>query len=168
MKKKLREQITALAKQIIEDEKTFKTTSAKESVAKLYEKLVVLEYLEKQLEGDTGHEQEDSLDSKSFREENWFTEPEPVPQPEEREDIVEPLMEKIKDLVAQMPEEGQHIDQLLEEMLPTNNFESPVNVDSIVEDEMDLVAEEEEEEEEVEEEIEEVVFKRPKDESYLY
>lgn len=143
MKKKLREQLTALAKQIIEDEKTFKTTSAKESVAKLYEKLVVLEYLEKQLEGDTGHEQEDSLDSKSFREENWFTEPEPVPQPEEREDIVEPLMEKIKDLVAQMPEEGQHIDQLLEEMLPQNNFESPVNEDSIVEDEIEFVAEEE-------------------------
>ena len=126
MKKKLREQITALAKQIIEDEKTFKTASAKESVGKLYEKLVVLEYLEKQLEGDLDDKHEESLDSKSFREENWFTEPEPLPQPEHREDIIEPLMEKIKDIVAQMPEEGEHIDKLLDEMLPRNNEETPV------------------------------------------
>ncbi|MGO3182809.1 MAG: hypothetical protein ACTIJ9_08265 [Aequorivita sp.] len=126
MKKKLREQITALAKQIIEDEKTFKTASAKELVGKLYEKLVVLEYLEKQLEDDHEDQHEESLDSKSFREENWFTEPEPVPQPEDREDIIEPLMEKIKDIVAQMPEEGQRIDELLDEMLPDNNNETPV------------------------------------------
>lgn len=126
MKKKLREQITRLAKQIIEDEKTFKTTSAKELVGKLYEKLVVLEYLEKQLEDDHEDQVEESLDSKSFREENWFTEPEPVPQPEHREDIIEPLMEKIKDIVAQMPEEGERIDLLLDEMLPNNHEETPV------------------------------------------
>lgn len=125
MKKKLREQITKLAKQIIEDEKTFKATSAKELVFKLYEKLVVLEYLEKQLEDDQDDHTEESLDSKSFREENWFTEPEPVPQPEHREDIIEPLMEKIKDIVAQMPEEGERIDLLLDEMLPNNADETP-------------------------------------------
>ncbi|WP_051285245.1 hypothetical protein [Aequorivita capsosiphonis] len=126
MKKKLREQITRLAKQIIEDEKTFKATSAKELVFKLYEKLVVLEYLEKQLEEDYDDQTEESLDSKSFREENWFTEPEPVPQPENREDIIEPLMEKIKDIVAQMPEEGERIDELLDEMLPRNSDETSV------------------------------------------
>lgn len=120
MKKKLREQISALAKQIIEGEKRFKTTSAKELVAKLYEKLVVLEYLEKQLEDDLDDQFQESLDSKSFREENWFTEPEPVPQPDHKEDIIEPLMEKIKDIVAQMPEEGERIDELLDEMLPRN------------------------------------------------
>lgn len=124
MKKKLRGQITALARQIIEDEKTFKTASVKESVGKLYERLVVLEYLEKQLEDHLDDQYEESLDSKSFREENWFTEPEPLPQPEHSEDIIEPLMEKIKDIVAQMPEEGEHIDKLLDEMLPQNNVET--------------------------------------------
>lgn len=125
MKKKLRAQITALAKQIIEEGKTFKTASAKEMVGRLYDKLVVLEYLEKQLEDDLDDELEESLDSKSFREENWFTEPVPVPQPEHKEDLIEPLMEKIKDIVAQMPNESERIDELLDEMLPKNNEETP-------------------------------------------
>jgi hypothetical protein len=120
MKKKLREQISALAKQLIEEEKTFKTASIKELVGELYEKLAVLEYLENQLEEPSEEPTTESLDSKSFREENWFTEPEPVPQPEHKEDLIEPLMEKIKDIVAQMPEESERIDELLDEMLPKN------------------------------------------------
>lgn len=118
MKKKLREQIRTLAKQLADEEKTFKTASVKGLVGELYERLAVLEYLENQL--DSPHEMSvaESLDSKSFREENWFTEPEPVPQPEHKEDLIEPLMEKIKDIVAQMPEESERIDELLDEMLP--------------------------------------------------
>lgn len=128
MKKKLREQITALAKQLIEEEKTFKTASVKELMGELYEKLTVLEYLEKQLEDDSEDQITDSMDSKSFREENWFTEPVPVPQPEDREDLIEPLMEKIKDIVAQMPEEGERIDELLNEMLPQTKETAPTEV----------------------------------------
>ncbi|MCG2429778.1 hypothetical protein [Aequorivita xiaoshiensis] len=124
MKKKLREQLSTVAKKIIANESTFETTSVKGLVRELYDKLIVLEYLEKQLDGDYGIapekevEQEESLDSKSFREENWFTEPEPVPQPEHKEDLIEPLMEKIKDIVAQMPEESDKIDEMLDELLP--------------------------------------------------
>ncbi|NGX82863.1 hypothetical protein [Aequorivita sp. KMM 9714] len=124
MKKKLREQLSTVAKKIIANESTFETTSVKGLVRELYDKLIVLEYLEKQLEGDyetepeKEFEQEESLDSKSFREENWFTEPEPVPQPEHKEDLIEPLMEKIKDIVAQMPEESDKIDEMLDELLP--------------------------------------------------
>ncbi|WP_310993292.1 hypothetical protein [Aequorivita marina] len=150
MKKKLREQITALAKQIIEDEKTFKATTAKALVAKLYDKLIVLEYLEKQLEDDLDQEQEESLDSKSFREENWFTEPEPVPQPEHSEDIIEPLMEKIKDIVAQMPQEGERIDELLDEMLPNNNNGTPTTESENEESKNEDKPEEEEEPKEAE------------------
>ncbi len=118
MKKKLREHLIVLAKQILEDERSFKTSSIKKSVGELYEKLTVLEYLENQLEDIPDSQFEESLDSKSFREENWFTEPEPIPQPEHKEDLIEPLMEKIKDIVAQMPEESRRIDELLDEMLP--------------------------------------------------
>lgn len=118
MKKKVREQVIALAKQLIEEEKTFKTASIKGLVGELHEKLVVLEYLENQLADPVEEPETTSLDSKSFREENWFTEPEPVPQPEHKEDLIEPLMEKIKDIVAQMPEESERIDELLDEMLP--------------------------------------------------
>lgn len=34
------------------------------------------------------------------------------------ENLAEPLIEKIKDMVAQMPSEGQNVDQLLEQVLP--------------------------------------------------
>jgi hypothetical protein len=121
MKKKIREQITALAKQLVEEEKTFKTASIKGLVGELYERLAVLEYLENQLEEPSEETVAESFDSKSFREENWFTEPEPLPQPEHKEELVEPLMEKIKDIVAQMPKESDRIDELLDEMLPTNH-----------------------------------------------
>ena len=66
-----------------------------------------LDILESQIE-KADSKQDVSMDSKSYREQNWFKEPEPVPQPEHKEDLVEPLMEKIKDIVAQMPEEERH------------------------------------------------------------
>src|SRR5690606_17485976 len=128
MKKKIREQITVLAKQLAEEEKTFKTASIKGLIGELYERLAVLEYLENQLEAPSEETVSESFDSKSFREENWFTEPEPLPQPEHKEELIEPLMEKIKDIVAQMPEEGERIDELLDEMLPKNQ-ETPAEQD---------------------------------------
>ena len=126
MKKKLREHLIMLANQILEDEKTLNTSSMKKLVVELHEKLTVLEYLENQLEDIPETKHKESLDSKSFREENWFTEPEPVPQPDHKEDLIEPLMEKIKDIVAQMPEESERIDELLDDMLPKNIETKPI------------------------------------------
>lgn len=128
MKKKLRAQLSALAKQLTDNEKTFETASLKKLAGEIYEGLTVLEYLENQIEATSDETQTESLDSKSFREENWFTEPEPVPQPDHKEDLIEPLMEKIKDIVAQMPEESGKIDELLDEMLPkVSNSQTPQN-----------------------------------------
>ncbi len=118
MKKKLRGQIKALAQQLMEGEKTFNTSRIKEVVSDIYDRLTILEYLETQIDKPESEPLESSLDSKSFREENWFTEPEPVPQPQHKEDLIEPLMEKIKDIVAQMPEESNRIDEMLDQMLP--------------------------------------------------
>jgi len=137
MKKKLREQLNTLAKQLLEEKKSFQTTSIKTLAGEIYEKLTILEYLENQIEDGAETHSEESLDSKSFREENWFIEPEPVPRPDDREDLAEPLIEKIKDIVAQMPEEGEQVDELLDEMLPLD--EEPTG----------SYQEEEEEEEEV-------------------
>ena len=130
MKKKLREQLRLLAQQIIEKEETFKTTQIKKSVLDLFNQLVILEYLENQIGNTPEDSHEESLDSKSFREENWFKEPEPVPQPTHKEDLVEPLMEKIKDIVAQMPEGTQHIDDLLDTiLLPEKDVPTPSEVE---------------------------------------
>lgn len=116
MKKKIRTQINLLAQEILESE-NFETRAVKSMVGKLYEKLAVLEYLENQLKGETSGMPEESLDSKSFREENWFKDPEPLPEPIHKEELAEPLVEKIKDLVAQMPEESEKIDEVVSSIL---------------------------------------------------
>ncbi len=118
MKKKIEGQIKAVASQLLLDESRMDVATMKQRVKELYDQLVVLEYLESQIKGSAKPEPEESMDSKSYREQNWFKEPEPVPQPEHKEDLVEPLMEKIKDIVAQMPEESQQVDDLLKEVLP--------------------------------------------------
>lgn len=126
MKKKLRADIQVLAQQILSEEKQFDTAVLKKLTANLFERLSILDYLETQIEGTTTTEKQEkneaALDSKSFREENWFTEPEPVPQPQHQDDLIEPLMEKIKDIVAQMPEQSQRVDELLAEVLPKQKY----------------------------------------------
>jgi hypothetical protein len=117
MKKKLQKEISEIALELVKTGTNYDVSKVKQTVRLLYEKLIVLEYLEGQLEGGA-----QSFDSKSFREQNWFTEPEPVPQPEHEEALVEPVMEKIKDLVAQMPHEGGKVDELLEQVLPQRNY----------------------------------------------
>lgn len=117
MKKKLRSQIQQIAKRLLISEEDFNTSEVKKEVVKLLEQLSVLEFLENQ-NNETESVSNSALDSKSYREENWFKEPEPLPEPQNKEEIVEPLIEKIKDLVAQMPPESQQVDDLLEELLP--------------------------------------------------
>jgi len=115
MKNKIRSQIKDLANEILSKDTSFETVSIKNKVAKLYEQLTVLEYLESHIEGA---KQQQAVDSKSYREGNWFQEPEPVPQSQYSDELAEPLMEKIKDLVAQMPNESEKVDELLNEILP--------------------------------------------------
>jgi len=123
MKKQIQEDLSRLAAELSQLGRGSGTAELKQMVARIYEKLSVLEYLEKQVEGDTDKHDTASFDSKSFREQNWFVEPEPVPRPDHQEDLVEPLMEKIKDIVAQMPRESQQIDALIERVLPSNQPE---------------------------------------------
>lgn len=125
MKKKLQQDLRDLANEILQQKETFHTAEMKQKVTKMYEKLCVLDYLEQQIDGAkpvAETKEADSFDSKSYKEQNWFTEPEPIPQPQHKEDLVEPLMEKIKDLVAQMPPESQQLEEILEEVLPQNKY----------------------------------------------
>ncbi len=123
MKNKILSEVKVLAEQLLSEEVLQSTTGIKNKVSKLYERLCVLEYLENSisdvtLEGETEIETEQSLDSKSYRENTWFTEPKPVPPSNYTEELAEPVIEKIKDLVAQIPEDSQKVDMLLEELLP--------------------------------------------------
>lgn len=116
MKKQLEEQLKQLAEDIIEKKAFSSLEQLKEKTKKLYDAITIQLYLEenqKQLENKQG-----AMDSTSY-EERQEEEPKPVEQPVHSDNIAEPLIEKIKDIVAQMPSETHKIDEILEEILPT-------------------------------------------------
>ena len=122
MKKKVLSQINALAKSIIALENDIDIIKTKHKLIQLYENLTVLEFLKSGEETKFEKPKKPATDSKTYREQNWFQDPDPVPQPSHEDALVEPLMEKIKDLVAQMPSQsdpdGSAVEELLKEMLP--------------------------------------------------
>ena len=124
MKKKLQSQLKELAARILKQEPDEAVSTMKLEARELYEKLSVLEYLESQImEEEVPQKMEESMDSKSYREQNWFQDPKPVPEPENKEELVEPATEKIKDIVAQMPEESQEIDDYLKDVIPPKAYQ---------------------------------------------
>lgn len=125
MKKTINAELIALAEQILNNSSSFSARDLKDKARELYERLTILSHLETQIGVDpltTPIPEAQSLDSKSYREENWFKEPEPVEKPAHEDDLVEPLIEKIKDIVAQMPQESQQVDALLKAVIPDPKY----------------------------------------------
>ncbi len=123
MKKKILSEVKSIAERLLAEDFSQNTTILKEKIGYLYEKLSILDYLEKSISDTSNTEKEifndQSLDSKSYREKNWFSEPEPVPPSTFNEkELAEPMIEKIKDLVAEIPEDTQKVETLLEQVLP--------------------------------------------------
>jgi len=122
MKKKVLSQINTLAKRIITSENEMNIVQIKNTLIQLYEKLSVLEFLETSVESEFTKPERPAIDSKTYREENWFKEPDPVPQPQHEDSLVAPLMDKIKDIMAQMPTEKEPdvsvVEDFLKEILP--------------------------------------------------
>lgn len=120
MKKKVLTQINAIAQGIVNSENEIDITKLKNSLMQLYEKLTILEFLESSVETEFEKSERSATDSKTYREQNWFKEPDPVPQSPHKEELVEPLTEKIKDIVANMPNENEEaIEELLKEIIPS-------------------------------------------------
>ena len=120
MKKKVLTQINAIAQGIVNSENEIDITKLKNSLMQLYEKLTILEFLESSVETEFEKPERSATDSKTYREQNWFKEPDPVPQSPHKEELVEPLTEKIKDIVANMPNENEEaIEELLKEIIPS-------------------------------------------------
>jgi hypothetical protein len=118
MKKQLQKQLVDLAERIAGNSAALNIGRMKDEARQLYENLSVLAYLESQIEGgDKAPKREESLDSKSFREQNWFKDPSPLPEPEIKDELIEPATEKIKDLVAQMPKEADDVEELLNKVI---------------------------------------------------
>lgn len=123
MKKKVLSQIKAIAQGIISSENEIDITKLKNSLMQLHEKLTILEFIESSVETQFEKPERTATDSKTYREQNWFKEPDPVPQTPHKEELVEPLTEKIKDIVANMPNENEKaIEELLKEIIPSKEI----------------------------------------------
>ena len=123
MKKKVLTQINAIAQEIVSSEKEIDIPKLKNALLQLYEKLTILEFLESSVETEFEKPERTATDSKTYREQNWFKEPDPVPQNPHEDELVEPLTEKIKDIVANMPNENEEaIEELLKEIIPSKEI----------------------------------------------
>ncbi len=111
MKKKNLSTLQMLAENILKMNEDTSPEELQQKARELYEGLTVQLYLNKAIAENDQIAQEE-LDKKKVLEE-----PVAVEQPENRENLAEPLIEKIKDIVAQMPDETHQVDDMLDEIL---------------------------------------------------
>jgi hypothetical protein len=127
MKKKLESELMSIAHRILKLKGREDVDGMHDEVSKLYEKLTVLKFAQENFEDQMPKIGNDSsffgmLDaafnnkvSDNIEVENkTYINLDDV----EEDDIIEPVMEKIKDMVAQMPQEAQEVDAMLERTLP--------------------------------------------------
>lgn len=135
MKKKLESELISIAHRILKLKGREDVDRMHEEVAQLYEKLTVLKFAQENFEDDMptiGNDSSffDMLDTAFNNKvsDNIEVGNKTYINVDEREDddIMEPVMEKIKDMVAQMPEEAQQIDVLVEEAVSN---EKPATVE---------------------------------------
>ena len=127
MKKKLESELMSIAHRILKLKGREDVDGMHDEVSKLYEKLTVLKFAQENFEDQMPKIGNDSsffgmLDaafnnkvSDNIEVENkTYINLDDV----EEDDIIEPVMEKIKDMVAQMPQEAQEVEAMLERTLP--------------------------------------------------
>ncbi|WP_439152523.1 hypothetical protein [Winogradskyella sp.] len=129
MKKKLESELVSIAHRILKLKGREDVDRMHQEVSKLYEKLTVLKFAQENFEDNMptiGNDSSffDMLDTAFNNKisDNIEVGNKTYINLDEREDdgIMEPVMEKIKDMVAQMPEETQQVDAILEKTLPND------------------------------------------------
>ena len=127
MKKKLESELVSIAHRILKLKGKEDVVKMHAEVSALYEKLSVLKFAHENFEGDIPTIGNDSsffgmLDS-AFNnkvsdnievEDKIYINLDEV----EQDDIMEPVMNKIKDMVAHMPEDAEEVDTVFEEAIP--------------------------------------------------
>ena len=135
MKKKLESELVSIAHRILKLKGREDVDRMHEEVSELYEKLTVLKFAQENFEDDMptiGNDSSffDMLDTAFNNKisDNIEVGNKTYINLDEREDdgIMEPVMEKIKDMVAQMPEEAQQVDVIVEEAV---SQEKPTTVE---------------------------------------
>lgn len=129
MKKKLESDLISIAHRILKLKGKEDVLKMHEEVSALYEKLTVLKFAHENFEDDIPTIGSDSsffgmLDSAFNNKvsDNIEVEDRIYVNLDEVEDdgIMEPAIEKIKDMVAQMPQETQEVDDFLKSVIPSN------------------------------------------------
>ncbi|PKP24516.1 MAG: hypothetical protein CVU03_11945 [Bacteroidetes bacterium HGW-Bacteroidetes-2] len=118
MKKHLEEKLQHLAKEILQNQTTTNYQVLREKAMALYDLLTLQIYTEKYIQGEMDEAPMEAMDSKSFEHHGQIDDPFPMETTRYEENLAEPLIEKIKDIVAQMPDETEEVDRMLEEVLP--------------------------------------------------
>lgn len=131
MKKKLESDLMSIAHRILKLKGKEDVLKMHKVVEELYEKLCVLKFAHENFEGDIptmGNDSSffDMLDVAFNNKvsDNIEVEDKVYINLDEVEDdgIMEPVMEKIKDMVAQMPPESQKVDKIFEEAIPKKQY----------------------------------------------
>jgi hypothetical protein len=146
MKKKLESELISIAHRILKLKGREDVDRMHEEVAQLYEKLTVLKFAHENFEDDMptiGNDSSffDMLDTAFNNKvsDNIEVGNKTYINVDEREDdgIMEPVMEKIKDMVAQMPEEAQQVDVMVEEAV-SNEKSNTIEFETISSDFADI------------------------------
>ncbi|WP_369999325.1 hypothetical protein [Winogradskyella sp.] len=146
MKKKLESELVSIAHRILKLKGREDVDRMHEEVSKLYEKLTVLKFAQENFEDDMptiGNDSSffDMLDTAFNNKvsDNIEVGNKTYINLDEVEDdgIMEPVMEKIKDMVAQMPEETQQVDVIVEEAV-TNEKPNTIEFENISSDFADI------------------------------
>lgn len=127
MKKKLESELVSIAHRILKLKGKEDVLKMHAEVSVLYEKLSVLKFVHENFENDVPTIGSDTsffgmldeafnnkISDTIEREDKIYINLDAV----EDDDIMEPVMEKIKDIVAQMPQETQEVDAIFEQAIP--------------------------------------------------
>lgn len=115
MKKKIEAELLQVAEKILQDKSELNVSQLKERTRALYEKLCVLDFTEKHLAESIEKENNVKAAPKPKKYVQAYDEfyPDGTEYNEDSDAITEPNTEKIKDIVAQMPPEGERVDAMM-------------------------------------------------------
>ncbi|MFB9052095.1 hypothetical protein ACFFVB_03285 [Formosa undariae] len=138
MKKKLESELMSVALRVLRLEGKDDVAKLHAETALLFEKLSVLKFLQENPQDETLSKVDetsffDMIDNaftkkvtevvKEESEDEEFVREDQVQPDEDAEDLAEPVMEKIKDIVAQMPQEADAVDDLFSAIAPEPQYE---------------------------------------------
>ncbi len=131
MKKKLESELVSIAHRILKLKGKEDVLKMHDEVKVLYEKLSVLKFAHENFEGDiptigsdsSFFEMLDGAFNNKVSDNIEFEDKVYINLDEVEDDgIMPPVMEKIKDMVAQMPQESQKVDAMIDAVLPEKNY----------------------------------------------